>query len=298
MTARSPRRAGVRLSASLAALSIALAGCVATEASALAPDLPSPEPGAIRVVATTTVLADLVARVGGSLVRVTSLVPKGGEIHTFDPRPSTLIAISEASLIVANGLGLDEPLTDLVATVGSRGPVIQLGEGLARTALIADEGQPNPHAWLNVAYARLYVAAIASALKSALPTRAAVIDAQAAAYDARLAELDAWTRARLAAVPAANRKVIVLHDAFPYFANAYGLEVIGSVISSPGQDPSAGEITALLAAIKASGARAIFSEAQFSDKLAGAIAAEAGVSWNPTCTTTRWGMPRPTASRA
>ena len=69
----------------------------------------------------------------------------------------------------------------------------------------------------------------------------------------------------------------MLHDAFPYFANAYGLEVIGSVISSPGQDPSAGEITALLAAIKASGARAIFSEAQFSDKLAGAIAAEAGV---------------------
>ncbi len=275
MTPRSPRGIVVRLAAGVAALSFALVGCVAADGSALAPDLPSPEPGAIRVVATTTVLADLVARVGGSLIRVTSLVPKGGEIHTFDPRPATLVAISEASLVVVNGLGLDDPLTDLVGTVGSKGPVLRLGDALPPGSILVEEGLANPHAWLNVAHARSYVAAIATALEAILPAKASQIATQAAAFDARLAELDAWTRTQLAAVPQANRKVIVLHDAFPYFAEAYGLEVIGSVISTPGQDPSAGEIADLLAAIKSSGARAIFSEAQFSDKLAHAIADEA-----------------------
>ncbi len=259
-----------------AALAIAVTGCSAAGPSSSS-DLPSPEPGALRVVATTTVLADLVARVGGSKVSVISLVPKGGEVHTFDPTPLTLTTLSEAHLIVANGLGLDDSLTALVADVGSKGTVLKLAEGLEGATILREDGEANPHLWLNVAYARKYAARIALALRTAAPAQAAAIDASAAAYDARLAELDAWVRSQVAVVPPANRKIISLHEAFPYFAEAYGLEIVGAVVATPGQDPSAGEIAALIAAIKASGAKAIFSEAQFSDKLARTIADEAGV---------------------
>lgn len=269
-----PRRR-LALPALLAAAIIA-AGCAAAPATPGPSGLVSPEPGALKVVATTTVLADLVARVGGSKVSVRSLVPKGGEVHTFDPTPATLKAISEAQLLVANGLGLDEAMTKLAGDAGLRGPIVRLAEDLAGAEILTEGGEPNPHLWLNVAYARLYAGKIAAALKAAAPQSAAAIDASAAAYDARLAELDAWVRSQIATVPAANRKIISLHEAFPYFAKAYGLELVGAVISTPGQDPSAGEIAALVAAVKASGARAIFSEAQFSDKLARTVADETG----------------------
>ena len=256
------------------ALLLAACGSAAPSSSS---NLPSPEPGALKVVATTTVLADLVARVGGSKVDVLSLVPRGGEIHTFDPTPATLTAISKARLIIANGLGLDDALTALVADVGSKGPVVKLAEGLEGATILADEGEPNPHLWLNVAYARKYAARIAAAIRAAAPNQAAAVDVTAVAYDARLSELDAWVRSQISTIPIANRKIISLHEAFPYFAEAYGLEIVGAVVSTPGQDPSAGEIAQLVAAIRASGAKAIFSEAQFSDKLARAIADEAGV---------------------
>ena len=271
-----PREPKIARWLAVVVLAIAVAGCSPAKPSSSS-DLPSPEPGALRVVATTTVLADLVARVGGSKVSVISLVPEGGEVHTFDPTPLTLTTLSEAHLIVANGLGLDDSLTALVADVGSKGTVLKLAEGLEGATILRADGEANPHLWLNVAYARKYAARIALALRTAAPAQAAAIDASAAAYDARLAELDAWVRSKLAAVPPANRKIISLHEAFPYFAEAYGLEIVGAVVATPGQDPSAGEIAALIAAIKASGAKAIFSEAQFSDKLARMIADEAGV---------------------
>lgn len=268
------RRPGWRvICAGMAA--VLLAGCGMAATPAPGSGLPTAEPGALRVVATTTVLADLVARVGGSKVSVISLVPKGGEVHTFDPTPATLTAIAEAHLLVANGLGMDDALTNLMADAGGKGTVIKLAEGLDGATVITDGGDPNPHLWLNVAYARKYAARIATALKAAAPAAAAAIDTTAAAYDARLSELDAWVRTRIASVPPANLKIISLHEAFPYFAQAYGLEIVGSVVATPGQDPSAHELASLVAAIKASGAKAIFSEAQFSDKLAQAIAEEA-----------------------
>ena len=257
-------------------VALLIAGCGTAATPSPASTLPSPEPGALRVVATTTVFADLVARVGGSKVSVISLVPRGGEVHTFDPTPATLTAIAEAQLIFANGLGLDDALTNLVKDAGSRGTVIKLAEDLEGATVIANGGEPNPHLWLNVAYARKYAARIAGALKSAAPAQAAAIDATATSYDATLVELDAWVKSRISSVAPANRKIISLHEAFPYFADAYGLEIVGSVVSTPGQDPSAGELAALVTAIKASGAKAIFSEAQFSDKLARTIADEAG----------------------
>ena len=109
------------------------------------------------------------------------------------------------------------------------------------------------------------------------PAHAAELRAGGAAYSARLRELDLWVREQVDTIPPENRKLVSFHEAFPYFANAYGLEIVGSVIGVPGQDPSAGEVAALVDAIKGSGAKAVFTEAQFNPELAQAIADEAAV---------------------
>jgi manganese/iron transport system substrate-binding protein len=267
-----------RIGTLLLATLLAAAACAESVTPAPASGLPTAAPDTILVAATTTVFADIVAQVGGPAVEVISLVPRGGEVHTFDPTPSTLLALAEARLVVGNGLGLDTALTRLVADTGSSAQVLLLGENLPDVTLLQSGGEPNPHLWLNVTYGRAYATRIAGALQAAAPQHADEIVARAAAYDAELADLDAWVHDQIGTIPPEARRIISLHEAFPYFAQAYGLEIVGSVISNPGQEPSASEITSLIEAIRASGARAIFAEAQFSDKLAQTIAQETGVT--------------------
>jgi ABC-type Zn uptake system ZnuABC Zn-binding protein ZnuA len=276
----------MRLAMLTTALALALAGCGGPSVSS------APDGEQLHVVATTTVLADLVRQVGGDRVDVSSLVPAGGEVHTFDPTPADVARLAEADLLVMNGLGLDEWLLPLARDAGRADlPIVELAEDLDGVDYLeggddhADENgdhdddadhRYNPHLWLNVGYARLYVERLRDELVAAEPDGVDDYTANAAAYDARLADLDAQIREQLAAIPAADRRIVSFHDAFPYFNAAYGLESVGVVVAAPGQDPSAGEVAALIAAIRQSGARAILSEAQFSDQLAQAIAAESG----------------------
>ena len=130
---------------------------------------PGPSGGAggakLVVITTTTVFADLVAQVGGDKVEVHSLVPKGGDVHTFDPTPTDMQRVTTANLIVRNGLGLDDWLANLVRDAGATATIITLGDGLAGVQYLnAASGQPNPHIWMNVAYAEMYVGRIEGAL--------------------------------------------------------------------------------------------------------------------------------------
>jgi ABC-type Zn uptake system ZnuABC Zn-binding protein ZnuA len=257
-------------------LAVLVAGCGGASPD---PTGAGPAQGALRVVTTTTILADLVREVGGERVDVVSLVPAGGEVHTFDPRPADLQRVTRAEVILANGLGLDDWLTTLAEDAGASAPVVRLGEDLAGVAYLTGDHEDeaaNPHLWLNVAYAARYVDRIEAALAEADPTEAAAYGTAADAFRARLAALDTEIRDRIMALPEGDRVVVSFHDAFPYFAAAYGLTVVGTIVDSPGQDPSAGEIADLVATIRSSGARAIFAEAQFSPKLAETIAGETG----------------------
>jgi ABC-type Zn uptake system ZnuABC Zn-binding protein ZnuA len=241
----------------------------------------SPDPGVVTVVTTTTVFADLVARVGGSRVDVHALVPRGADVHTFDPAPADARAISTAKLIVMNGLGLDDWLIGVVRDAGATNtPLLQLGDALPGADLIAADasegGDTNPHLWMDVKYARGYAALIAAQLAAVDPAGKPGYDANLAAYDLELASLDTSIRAQFAALPAESRRVVSFHDAFPYFARAYGLEIIGVIVPAPGQDPSAGEIAALIQAIRDSHVKAVLSEAQFDDRLVRTIADETG----------------------
>ncbi|MEO6207225.1 MAG: metal ABC transporter substrate-binding protein [Candidatus Limnocylindrales bacterium] len=236
--------------------------------------------GVLDVVTSTTVFADLVAQVGGDALTVTSLVPKGGVVETFDPTPSDLRAVAAADLIVMNGLGLDDWLQPVIEDSGSTAPIVVLAPDLPgveyQTNENPDEPQ-NPHLWLDVGYAIKYVDRITDALIAAAPAGAEQFRASAATYRERLGALDTEIRTRIGAIPEADRLIVSFHEAFPYFAAAYGLTIVGTIVDAPGQDPSAGEIATLVAAIRASGAKAVFGEAQFSPDLVQTVADEANV---------------------
>jgi ABC-type Zn uptake system ZnuABC Zn-binding protein ZnuA len=255
----------------IAAALAVLGACAPSDASAPA------DPDALTVVATTTMFADLVNQVGGEHVAVTSLVPKGGEVHTFDPTPSDVRRLTDADLVVRNGLGLDDWLAALVADAGSGAPVVALAEDLEGVPYLAGEepDEPvNPHLWLDPQLAVRYVDRIADALIAADPDNAPDYEAGRDAYAAELARLDADIEAAFEGIPEAERTVIAFHDAFPYFAARYGLTIDGTIVSAPGQDPSAGDLADLIRVVEERGVRAILAEAQFNDDLAQTIAQE------------------------
>jgi manganese/iron transport system substrate-binding protein len=270
-----------RLVSAVLIAGIVAAGCSAVDDAAGGSSGPTPVPDAIDVVATTTVLADLVRQVGGAQVDVTSLVPPGGEVHTFDPTPADIARVADADLIVTNGLGLDDWVAELAGDSGSRASIVTLGEDLAGVTYLEGGGQAgtvNPHLWMDVGNAIGYVERIGEQLAAVDAAHASVYETGAASYDERLSALDNSAREQIGAIPAERRKVVSFHDAFPYFAEAYGLEIVGTVIDAPGQDPSAGEIADLIDSIRASGAAALFGEAQFNPQLAQTIADEAGIA--------------------
>lgn len=278
MRARSPRLL-------LVAVVLLVAACSRGTGETGAPGVSaavSPDPDALTVVATTTVFADLVREAGGAAVRVTSLVPAGGDPHTYAPTPSDVRSVAGADVVVMNGLGVDDWLKPLLAEAKRPlSALVELGPdqpGVTYLAGVGGAGSVNPHLWLNVAYAELYVERIVAALQAAAPAKAAALQASGDVYLARLAALDGAIRAQIATLPAANRKLVSYHDAFPYFAAAYGLTIVGTVVPGPGQDPSAGQVVALINTIRANGVKAIFGEAQFNPKVEQQLAAEAGVN--------------------
>lgn len=249
----------------------ALASC--TGGSSQAPD------DRVDVVTTSTVFADLIARTGGEHVEVTSLVPPGVDVHTYVAKPADLRALREADLVVLNGLGLDDWLEETVAASGTDAPILRLAEDLEGVELIeGEDGGPNPHLWLDVEIARAYADRIAEALGQLAPDAVDDLAASHASYVEVLTELDGWVAEQIATIPEADRKLVMFHDAFPYFARAYGLEVVGVAVEAPGQDPSAGEIAALVDAIRENGVRAIFSEDQFPTTVIDQLARETGTS--------------------
>ncbi len=233
----------------------------------------------LAVVTTSSVFADMISNVGGDRITVTALVPHHADVHTFQPSPADVRAVAGARLLFMNGLGLDDWLRETIVNASAAGtPLVELGPGLSGVDLLPGEapGTQNPHLWMSVPYAKGYVGEIEAALVSADPANADAYHQGANAYRARLDTLDQSIRAKVATIPAAERRLVTFHDAFPYFAREYGLEIVGVAVEAPGQDPSAAEIAALIEAIKAAHVKAIFSEDQFPTQLVDQLAASTG----------------------
>ena len=237
----------------------------------------TPGHDALKVVTTTTVFADIVQNVGGSRVAATSIIPPGVGPEDYEPKPDDAKKLADAELIVSNGVGLDDFLDKLLASgSGGQTPHLVLGDGIP---VLTVDGEQNPHFWLDPTLVkRYYLPAIAGALAELDPDGKATFDANVASYGAQLDALDTELKGKVDTIPAANRKLVTFHDAFPYFARHYGFELIGVILDNVGQDPSAADLAALVEKVKAAGVKAVFSEAQFSPKLSETLAQEAGIT--------------------
>ena len=267
----------------LALAVVLLAGCgggAAETADPAAPlTLPAVEAAALggrplRVVATTSLIGDAVARVGGSAIALTTLMPPGQDPHSYQPAAADLAAAADANLIFVNGWNLEEGLLgDLAATGGA--PLLPVSAGIV-PRLAGDGGAADPHVWQDVANVMQWVDNIAATLSAADPANAAAYAANAAAYRAELAELDEFVRAQTATIPAQRRVLVTNHDTLAYFAAAYDFRVLGSVLpgASTLAEGTAANLAALAETMRAGGVCSLFVETTAADQLARALAGE------------------------
>ena len=230
--------------------------------------------GRLRVVATTTQVADLAANVGGDRVRVTSLLKPGIDPHDYEPSPADIDAIAHADLVLENGVGLEAWLGDTIDSSGFDGPVADTSQGL-RLRMVG--GAADPHNWQNPRNPERMAANIERGLAAADPSAAATFQANLAAYTRQLQALDSEVQRQIDSL--ANKRLVTNHDAFGYYIDRYGLQLVGSVIPSfdTSAELSGRDIRDLVAKIKATRVKAIFSETSLPPRTAETIGREAGV---------------------
>lgn len=243
--------------------------------------------GKLKVVATTNIVGDMVSHVGGDAIALTKLLPVGADPHTFTPSPGDVRAVAEAHVVFINGLSLEAFLEALIENAGGEAVVASVSQGVTLRAFDEDEDheedhshlEVDPHTWMSPANALIFVHNIERALTALDPASAEIYQANAKAYRTELEALDAWVKTQITAIPAENRKLVTDHDTLGYYADRYGLELIGAVIPaySTGAEPSAQELAELQEAIKAFGVKAIFVGTTVNAKLAEQIAQDSEV---------------------
>ena len=231
----------------------------------------------LKVVASFTVLADMVRVVGGDKVEVRSLVGPNGDPHTFEPAPDDARALKAADVVFVNGLGLEGWMDRLIVASGYKGTPVVASTGVAPLQM-EDDGKVviDPHAWNSAANGMIYVAVIAKALAAADPEDRAIFETNADRYEDELSRLDAETKASVLAMPAARRKILTTHDALGYFAKAYGIEILAPLGISTEQEPSAATVAALITQIKKDGIKTYFLENSNDPRLIAQIARATG----------------------
>jgi manganese/iron transport system substrate-binding protein len=239
-------------------------------------------------VATTVAPISSIARnVGGNRIRLHGIVPDATNSHMFEPSPSDAATLSRADLIIVNGLHLEEPTLDLAeASKQPETPILKLGdntvtedEWLFDFSFPREEGDPNPHLWMNVAYAREYAELIRDWLSEADPANADYYARNFDRFAAALDDLDARIREAVPTVPEEARKLLTYHDSWAYWARQYGFDVIGAVQASDFSDPSPRDVAALIDQLKAEQVPAVFGSEVFPSAVLEQIARESGATF-------------------
>ena len=245
------------------------------------------------VVASFSILGDMVKTVGGDRVRVTTLVGPDGDAHVFEPTPADAKAIAGANVVFISGLGLEQGwMPRLIDASGYKGPVVVTTKGIKPLRMEEEEdehghdgasahhGKPqmvdDPHAWQNLANGKTYVQNIVAGLVAADPEGADVYRGNAQAYVREIDAMDAEVKAKLAAIPQARRKIVTTHDAFQYFGKAYGVELFAPEGVSTEAEPSAGDVAKMIKQIRSDKITAVFFESMADNRLLSQISKEAG----------------------
>ncbi len=261
------------------------------------PDTPvavsAPTSATIRAVATTNIVADWVANVGGDQVEMFSLLPAGSDPHSYQPSTRDVARVAEADLVLSVGLGLEAAwLEDLVRNASAdEAEIVALAEGVEAIEFAdihsgqgvgqGDERRPlDPHFWFDPIRVKRAVHDIAARLSVVDPDRGDTYRANAAEYNERLDELHVWIKQQVAAVPEERRLLVTSHDSLHYLARLYGFEVVGVVMSggTTEVEPSAADLADLVDVVKEHGVAAVFGETTVSERLANTVAQETGAT--------------------
>jgi zinc/manganese transport system substrate-binding protein len=247
--------------------------------------LSSAQGAPLNVIATFSILGDLVQNVGGDAIQLSVLVGPDGDTHTYEPIPADSVALGDADVIFENGLGFESWLDDLYAASGSQAQRVVVSAGLtAGVITVGDEaGETDPHIWQNIYNSIHVVEVVRDTLSAADPANAVAYQLNANRYLALLADTDTYLLEQVQTLPADQRKLVTDHDAFGYFASRYGFEIVGAAlgVSSEVADPSASDIATLIDAITAAGTRAVFAENILNPDVMALVAEQAGVVVGP-----------------
>ena len=259
-------------------LGLALAACGA-------PSAPSVDDGKLNIVATTSIVADVVAQIGGEHVNVEILLPVGADPHSFEPTPQDIAKVADADIVFANGAGLEAFIERLLASADAEGKIVEVSDGIVLLDTLVDEHDDHdeeigdPHTWTDPNNVIIWVGNIETSLSEADPVNAEAYAANAADYTAQLKEIDGWIREQIAQIPVENRKIVTDHSQLSYYVDEYGLEMVGAII--PGysslSEPSAQELAAIEDPIRALGVSVIFVANTVNVSLSERVADDTGV---------------------
>jgi ABC-type Zn uptake system ZnuABC Zn-binding protein ZnuA len=241
----------------------------------------------LRVVTTVAPITDMARQVGGRGIDLRGLVPEGVNSHTFQPTPRDVQYLAAADLIILNGLHLEVPVEKLARSSGKPDvTILKLGHHtISRDAWVFDGsfpealGQPNPHLWLNVAYAMTYVTLMRDHLETLDPEHQTLYQRNATQYLDRLQRLDRCIAAAIETIPPRHRVLLTYHDSWPYFARRYGLTVLGAVQPANFFEPSPREVARIIDQIRQTQLPAIFGSEVFPSPVLAKIAAATGVRY-------------------
>jgi zinc/manganese transport system substrate-binding protein len=243
--------------------------------------LPARAADKIHVIASFSILGDMVEQVAGDKADVAVLVGPNGDAHTFEPLPSDAKKFTHAKLVLVNGLGLDRWMDRLISASGYKGPMVTASKGVEPRTMVEEESGTaetvtDPHAWQDLSNGVIYISNIVGALSKADPANAAQYQAAGDRYISRLRNLDADVRQQIDKVPPAKRRVITSHDAFGYFGGAYGIEFLAPEGISTESEPSATDLAKLIDQIKREHIKTLFVENITDPRTINMIAKETG----------------------
>ncbi|MBN1314534.1 MAG: zinc ABC transporter substrate-binding protein [Anaerolineales bacterium] len=243
----------------------------------------------LQVVATTSLIHDVVANIGGDLINLTRLIPVGSDPHGFEPRPQDMVQVTDAHVVFANGVGLEVSLDPLFESAGAVERIVYVSNGIDLLQFKGgdqdDHGKEedhhhdaDPHTWTDPTNVMVWVDNIEQALNALDPAHADQYEANAQIYRQSLEELDNWVRSRVAEIPEENRLLVTDHLIFGYFADEYGFEQLGAVVPgySSMAEPSAQELAKLLDAIQQYKVKAIFVGNTVNPSLAETVSQDTG----------------------
>jgi ABC-type Zn uptake system ZnuABC Zn-binding protein ZnuA len=236
----------------------------------------------LNVVTTVAPITSIVENVGGDKINLTGIIPEGIDSHTFEPIPSDAKFLSQADLVIVNGLDLEIPTVKLAeanlkkgASILSLGPkTLKESDYVYDFSFPKEKGHPNPHLWLNPEYAMTYATIVRDELIRLDPANKSTYDQNSAAFLKKLEALDQAIKEAVKTIPQNNRRLLTYHDSWPYFARRYGFQVIGAAQPSDFSDPSPREVARLIEQIRKEKVPALFGSEVFPSPVLEQIARE------------------------